>query len=289
QTIFPHNPVLTLSGAISLNLNNQLWAYLNQDQNKTTHFNRTLYRAGNTIMEQFEAFLAAYGLIAIFALLLVKGIGVPIPIPADAILLIAAARCAEGSFSLAPAFIVILTAMMIGGAIQFALVKAAGRGFLYRFGGYLGLTPERLDRLTEKMKSSSIYGIGIAILTPGVRSVTIPACGLSGVPSRSFLAGLLLGSGLFLSLHFFLGYVGRSLLQSLGISVEIALAILVILAVVGLGVWVIIRRRRHPEATTGELVAEAFQCWHEATCPACLALAAASHLDVTPPQLHHSH
>lgn len=44
-------------------------------------------------------FLDAYGLIAIFSIMLLKELGVPIPIPGDLIMLAAAARAAQGRFS----------------------------------------------------------------------------------------------------------------------------------------------------------------------------------------------
>ena len=53
-------------------------------------------------MEALDGFLKAYGLAAIFAVLLVKAVGVPIPVPADLIMLAAAARAAEGKLPLWP-------------------------------------------------------------------------------------------------------------------------------------------------------------------------------------------
>ena len=51
-------------------------------------------------MEAATAFLDSYGLAAIFALMLAKAIGVSVPVPADLIMLLTAARVAEGRLSL---------------------------------------------------------------------------------------------------------------------------------------------------------------------------------------------
>ena len=233
-------------------------------------------------MPEIELFLNSYGLAAIFALLLLKSIGLPIPIPADAIMLLAAARCAEGRFAIGSTFAAIVIALVIGGTVQFLLVRGTARRLLYRFGRYLGLTPDRLDTVSEKMRKSGSLGIAIAILTPGIRSVTVPACGISGISLRAFVIGLLVGSTLFFLLHFVLGFAGRSLLATLGISLPVLVGMVVALLVIGITAWIVIRRRKHPTATTGELIAEAYQCWHEATCPACLALGALSNIDVIP-------
>ncbi len=231
-------------------------------------------------MENIEAFLNSYGLAAIFGLMLVKSIGVPIPIPADVIMLAAAARVAEGKLVLWQAFIVILLALIAGGIVQFTLARGPGRGVLYRFGRYLGLTSARLDAAAATVKKGGPIGIGLAILTPGIRAATVAACGLAALPMRIFMPGLALGSGLFLALHFFLGSLIGYLLAALTQAglLQIALPIVVVFIAAGLVVWAVIRRRQRPYAPRGEIVAEALEAWHEATCPVCLALGAASGL-----------
>lgn len=91
-------------------------------------------------MDNLNAFLDLYGLAAIFVLMLIKSAGVPIPIPADAIMLATAARAVEGRLILWQAFILLLVALVIGGTVQYALARRLGRGFLTRFGRYIGIT-----------------------------------------------------------------------------------------------------------------------------------------------------
>ncbi len=232
-------------------------------------------------MNGIEAFLNSYGLPAIFALMLVKAAGVPIPIPADVVMLATSARVAAGKFDLGLAFAAILIALVVGGVIQFGLARGPGRKFLYRFGRYLGLTAARLDAAAAVVKKSNPIGLGLIILTPGIRAASVAACGLAGLPLRTFVPGLILGEGLFLSLHFFLGALIASVLSGLTQLPTLSVLVAIGVALLGLGfaVWVIIRRRRRPEAPRGEVIAEAFEAWHEATCPVCLVLGAASRLE----------
>ena len=237
-----------------------------------------------------ETFLDSYGLLAIFAIMLAKSSGVPIPIPADVVMLAASARVAAGGFPLPGAFGALLVALTVGGVAQFVLVRGLGRGILYRYGRYLGLTPARLDSATTRLKNGGVTSIGLAILTPGVRSVAVIACGLAGIPMRRFASGLTVGSGAFLALHFLLGYIGGSLLSSLGsvISPPLLIVGILVLLALGFGVWYVIRRRQLPQATTREVLAEAAGAWHEATCPVCLALGAANRLQIQLP-IEHAH
>jgi membrane protein DedA with SNARE-associated domain len=233
-------------------------------------------------MNDVEAFLELYGLAAIFVVMLVKGIGVPIPIPADAIMLATSARVASGRMILWQAFLAILIASMIGGLIQFILVRGPGRSFLYRYGHYLGVTPPRIDAASARLKGGNIFTIGVAILTPGVRSVAIPAAGIAGIPLQRFLGGLLVGSATFLALHFLIGLAGGTLLNTVGSIVPLPVVIggIIGLLLVGLGVWYVIHRRQMPHASNVEVLKQAVGSWNEATCPVCLCLGAVERLQL---------
>jgi membrane protein DedA with SNARE-associated domain len=231
-------------------------------------------------MNPLDLFLIQYGLAAIFLLLFVKSIGVPIPIPADLLVLTAAASAATGKFGLWQAAVAVLFATVLGGLIQFALARGPGRGLLYRFGRYLGLTSARLDAASARVKKGGIVGISTAILVPGIRGVAIPACGLAGIPLRTFLPGLVVGSSLFLALHLFLGYFGGAFFVVTGrvLSTNFTVIAVLLLLLIAFALWTVAFRRQR--ATRNNLEAEAapLALLHEGICPACLALYAANQL-----------
>jgi len=231
-------------------------------------------------MNGIETFLSLYGLPAMFIVLLVKSIGVPIPIPADVIMLAASARVVEGKLVLWQAFVIMLAAILLGDVIQYALMRGPGRRFLYRFGRYLGLTAARLDAATSIVRKRGPIGLSIIILTPGVRAASVVACGLASVPWRTFTIGLVLGEGVFLALHFFLGSLIEPLLSFFThlTSLSVAVMAIVTLLLIGLLIWFLIRRRQRPNAPRREVIAEAIEAWHEATCPVCLILGSANRL-----------
>ena len=173
------------------------------------------------MIEAFDAFLNVYGLAAIFLVMLLKGIGVPIPLPADLIMLAVAARVAQGKLPLWPALGLILLAMVLGGLIEFWLARGPGRGLLYRHGRYLRLPPERLDRAATTLQRGGIFGIAAATVTPGVRGVTVVGCGLAGTPVPRVLPGLTLGSAALLGIHTALGFGGALLLARLAGSLAL--------------------------------------------------------------------
>jgi membrane-associated protein len=221
-----------------------------------------------------ELFLDSYGVAAACAIMLVKAAGIPIPIPGDFILLATAARAAEGKVLLWVAFVALLLALTVGGVVQFLLARGPARGLVLRYGHRLGLTEHRLDLVARHMRRGGVLGISVAVLTPGVRTAVIPACGLTGMPLRTFLPGLALGSAVDLGLHFGIGYVGAGLLS--GLTPSSPLILVVLLAALGLGAWLIIARRRKAP------VEVAISAWAQATCPVCLTLGTVASLQTEP-------
>src|SRR5437867_3150258 len=100
----------------------------------------------STLSQQLGHFLDTYGLLAIFAVMLLKEIGVPVPIPSDLIMITAGVQAASGGFSVFEVLLAIEFAVLLGGSVQFLLVRSAGRKLVYKVGRYVGLTAERLDR-----------------------------------------------------------------------------------------------------------------------------------------------
>lgn len=98
------------------------------------------------------------------------------------------------------------------------------------------------------------------MLTPGVRAASVMACGLANVPLRIFVLGLVIGEGLFLALHFFLGSVLTVVWQQLtqNASGPLVIAIFIGLLLAGFGEWILIRRHQRPTAARSEIVGSAF-------------------------------
>ena len=71
--------------------------------------------------------LETYGLWAVFVVMLFKEMGIPLPVPADLIMLSVAAQTAQGRFPFALSFAVILVPMLIGGCVQFLFARGPGR------------------------------------------------------------------------------------------------------------------------------------------------------------------
>lgn len=215
--------------------------------------------------------VSEYGLLALTLLAFIKATGIPIPIPQDVVVLAAATGSASGRFELPEAFLLLLLAITAGGLVQFSVARGPGRNVLYRYGPRIGLTPSRLNVAFRRVENVGFLGIGIAVITPAVRTAAIPACGLAAVPIRTFVLGLITGTAALMSFHFFVGYAGTKLLIKAWHAQPHLLILSVLLLVAAAAGWVFLRhRRRH----AGEDALE-YDELHSTLCPICLSIAAA--------------
>lgn len=213
------------------------------------------------------------GLLAIVGLILVKEAGVPVPVPGDLIVIGAGVAASRGDLDPASTLALIVVASIVGGVVQYGLIRSVGRPVLLRLLGRL-TSAERLDRQAERLRRGGARSVAVARSTPGVRIVAIAASALAAIPPVAFVAGLAVGNALFIAAHFGLGYVlGEPLLAVVGGALGPLAIAGIVLAGLGAIAWFVITRRRasaDPAAPDG---LPTIAAWADACCPACLALA----------------
>ncbi len=210
----------------------------------------------------FGAFSATYGLLAIFALMLVKEIGVPVPIPSDLLMIAAGVQVAAGAYSPVALLLTLAIAVLVGGSIQFVVARSAGRAVVYRLAGMVGIGADR-------MGAAGPRGVFVGLNIPGARAAVVPAAGLARLAFGPFTIATVAGSLAFYGWHVALGYAAGPAAAALVERSSAALiGVLAALALVGLVAWLALRRR---ERIGG---GEAARSWTDAACPACLAITA---------------
>src|ERR1700682_1775228 len=94
-----------------------------------------------------QPLLEHYGYLAVGGLVLVEDFGVPVP--GETILIAAAVFAGAGQMNIAVVILVAIAGAIIGDNIGFLIGHFGGRPLVERFGRYIFLTPERLDRTEE--------------------------------------------------------------------------------------------------------------------------------------------
>ena len=212
------------------------------------------------------------GLGGIAGLLFVKETGVPIPVPGDLVVLTAGVAAAGGSFDPVVGLVLIVVAGVLGGIVQFGLVRGPGRALLLGVLRRLGVPEARIDALAARLGRRGATGVAVARMTPGVRVVAIAAAALATIRFGRFAAGLTVGNAVFVGGHFALGFAVGKPAIALVSGAAGAVVVLIGLGIVGgIGWWLIGRSRR---AAGGVSASPAVASWADAACPACLLVTA---------------
>jgi len=213
-------------------------------------------------------------LLGVAGLILVKEAGIPVPVPGDLVVIGAGVAASRGDLDPALALVALIVASIIGGSIQFGLIRSVARPAVLRLLTRLG-SAGRIDAQTERLRRTGARGVALQRVTPGLRVVTIAASAIAAVPAPAFLGGLVAGNAVFIGAHFALGYVvGEPVLAIVGGALgTVAVLGLALAAVGGIG-WALLRRRRRTQPAATDVAPGA--AWADACCPACLALALAN-------------
>ncbi len=141
----------------------------------------------------------------LFLLMLVESAGIPLPLPGDSFVALAATR---QHFSLgyeALVTSVILAGTLIGATILFFISRAGGRPLLERYGKYILLEQKRLHQVENWFRRSGRWVIIAGWLIPGLRIPTVVMAGLSGMPYFAFLPMAALACFIWTTLYFWIG------------------------------------------------------------------------------------
>jgi membrane protein DedA with SNARE-associated domain len=208
--------------------------------------------------------------VGLVGLILVKELGVPMPVPGDLLIIGAGAYLAGDLPAAGVALAAILAAGYVGASVQFFLFGTALRRPLLAALERLGIGTKRLERLSDRFRSAGVKAVAVTRMTPGVRIAVVPAAALAAIPYTVFLPGIVVGNGVFVTAHFAAGFVlghyARELIRRVTDPMVVTLLVLVVLAVGGLFVlW----KRRAPEKP-----ADTYECWADCSCPACVAVVA---------------
>jgi membrane protein DedA with SNARE-associated domain len=204
---------------------------------------------------------AGFGVSTLIGLLMLMEAGIPIPIPADLLMILLGERAAAGVLPLWVAAVALELAALVGLTFLFVMAKGPGRAIAVRFGRRIGLTEARLSKAGSLIARRGIGAVVIGRATPGLRTVTVLAAAVSKLsPARAFV-GLMLGATIFVQGHLILGYaVGDLAREVIKRASGVLLIVVGILIVGGVLVWLLRRGRGGAQA------------WSEAGCPACLAI-----------------
>jgi membrane protein DedA with SNARE-associated domain len=160
------------------------------------------------VLNTLEPTLDSYGYLAVAGFVLLEDFGVPVP--GETILIMAAVYAGSGRLNIVLVGLIGFIAAVTGDNIGFAIGHFGGRRLVERFGRYILLTPERLDKATGFFERQGGKIVVVARFIEGLRQANGIIAGITGMHWAKFLAFNALGAALWVAVWTSVGYFSGS-------------------------------------------------------------------------------
>jgi membrane protein DedA with SNARE-associated domain len=144
------------------------------------------------VFGSLEPTLRHYGYLAVAGVLLLENIG--LPVPGETMLIAASLYAATGQLNIVLVGVIAVLASTAGSAIGYAIGVYGGRPLADRYGKYVFLTAERLDKTEEFFKRRGPLVVLLGRFVEGVRQAAGVIAGISGMKFPRFLLFTLIGA-----------------------------------------------------------------------------------------------
>jgi membrane protein DedA with SNARE-associated domain len=199
--------------------------------------------------------LEHYGVWAILLLVLVEDFG--IPVPGETVLIAGAIFAGSGQLNVVAVGVVGFAAAVIGDNIGYAIGRFGGRALVERWGRYIFLTAERLDKAEAFFNRQGGKIITVARFIEGLRQANGIIAGISEMRWLRFLAFNALGAALWVGTWVSAGYFAGQHITAIYDDVTTYSLYAAIAAVVVIAGWIAYRVRKHRRSRAGAATSEA--------------------------------
>src|SRR5579871_2320512 len=153
------------------------------------------------------AFIADNGPVAVALIVLLRSAAVPIPVPADLLVMVVGARAREQQLLLWPAWFVLTISTTVGAALFYAFVRWIGQGDVSHYGRYIGLTTERLSSAESQLIERGTRAVFVARIVPGLRLAIVAVCGVLRFRWWNFVVAVAFGALIYVAVCLTIGYI----------------------------------------------------------------------------------
>jgi membrane protein DedA with SNARE-associated domain len=165
------------------------------------------------VLHSLEPTLNQYGYLAVAALVLLEDFGVPVP--GETVLILGAVYAGAGRLNVFLVALLGFLAAVLGDNIGFVIGHFGGRPLIERYGRYILLTPERVDKTTAFFERHGGKIIIVARFIEGLRQANGIIAGLSGLHWAKFIVFNMIGAALWVTVWVSLGYFSGSHIDSI--------------------------------------------------------------------------
>jgi membrane protein DedA with SNARE-associated domain len=197
------------------------------------------------VLASVAPLLDHYGYLAVAGLLVLENLGVPVP--GETVLIAGSLYAGAGRLNIVVVGVLGVAASVAGSCIGYAIGRFGGRALVERYGRYVLLTGERLDKAESFFDHRGAVIIVVARFIDGLRHAAGIIAGTTEMRFTRFLACTTLGAVLWVATWATIGYLAGDHITVIyrevtryGLYALIALALLIAGLIVRYG----LRRRR---------------------------------------------
>ncbi|MFD0714598.1 DedA family protein [Paenibacillus sp. GCM10027626] len=159
-------------------------------------------------MNQIEEIISQYGYYAIFSLLALGIVG--LPVPDEFLLTFVGYLVSTKVLQFVGAVAVSFCGTMSGMMVSYWLGRKVGKPLIWKYGRWIKLTPARMEKVESWFDKYGPWTIVFGYYIPGIRHLTCYMSGVSGISLRKYLlfasGGALIWCVAFITIGYFIGY-----------------------------------------------------------------------------------
>ena len=196
-------------------------------------------------LQALAPLLDHWGYAAVAFLLFVEDFGVPAP--GETVLIAASVYAGAGRLNVVAVGLIAFAAAVLGDNTGYAIGRFGGRALVLRYGRYVMLTEERLDKAEAFFNHHGGKIVTVARFIEGLRQANGIIAGTTGMRWPRFLAFNALGAAVWVAVWTSVGYLAGDHITTVYDTVG-RYSLYVLVAAVLLAVAVVLRRRRRRTA-----------------------------------------
>jgi membrane protein DedA with SNARE-associated domain len=165
------------------------------------------------VLHDLQPTLNHYGYLAVGGLVMLEDFG--LPVPGETVLILASVYAGAGRLNIWLVALIGFLAAVAGDNIGFGIGHFGGRPLIERWGRYILLTPERLDKATDFFQRRGAVIIIVARFVEGLRQANGIVAGTTGMHWARFLLFNAIGAALWVGVWCSVGYFSGSHIDSI--------------------------------------------------------------------------
>ncbi|MGG5793752.1 DedA family protein [Bacillus nitratireducens] len=143
-------------------------------------------------MELVQQVITDYGYLAIFLMLLLGIVG--LPIPDEVIMTVVGYFTNINVLNYELAILVSFVGALLGTVISYMIGKKAGRPFIDKYGKWIGLKEKRMNKVAKWMEKYGPYSLVFGYFIPGIRHITCYLLGVSKMNLKTYILFAAIGA-----------------------------------------------------------------------------------------------